>query len=130
MSATPSFADQALSSRSIAVFLMIFQNLIEIFGYANSADFLEVVPTCTPQVLMHLPTQQPLLVLSSHLHWDQVRLETPSPVKSTLHHLHPYQAAGHQSSEAQELLCLLEDMSADYEQISGFRCWVLIGMAM
>eukprot|EP00434_Breviolum_minutum_P017495 symbB.v1.2.015441.t1/scaffold1121.1/size137196/9 len=43
------------------------------------------------QVLMHLPTQQPLL------------------------------AAGHQSSEAQELLCLLEDMSAEYEQVSGFR---------
>jgi hypothetical protein len=33
------------------------------------------------QMLKHLPTQQMLLVLSSHLHWDQ--------------------AAGHQASEAQ-----------------------------
>lgn len=53
------------------------------------------------QMLKHLPTQQMLLVLSSHLHWDQ--------------------AAGHQASEAQELMGLMEDMSHEHEAATGSR---------
>ncbi|CAJ1366603.1 unnamed protein product [Effrenium voratum] len=54
------------------------------------------------QVLTHLPSQRQLLVLSTHLHWDQ--------------------AAGHQASEAEELLGLLEDMAADYQRPAAVVC--------
>ena len=142
VSATPIFTDQASSSRSITVVLWATKPLqmrakddIPKFWLKSSdiqtqqilfqpfrLSFLSQAPP--PQVLMHLPTQQPLLVLSSHLHWDQVRPRSPPSAGEESSPSLPDQAAGHQSSEAQELLCLLEDMSAEYEQVSGFRCWV------
>ena len=105
VSATPIFTDQALSSRSITVVLWATKPLqmrakddIPKFWLKSSdmqtqqilfqsfrLSFLSQAPP--PQVLMHLPTQQPLLVLSSHLHWDQVRPRSPPGArggKSTL----------------------------------------------
>lgn len=133
-SATPIFTDQALSSRWYS---KIWLKTQQILFLSSRSDFHFQAKPLLRCWCIYRRSSRYWYYRVTFIGTRYVLEVQTAPGEESPPSL-PDQAAGHQSSEAQELLCLLEDMSAEYEQVSGFRCWavwmmgvgVLIGMAM